>query len=363
MAMRFKTLDAEATFALRAVTHAARLCRRLEIEGAPAASKADRSPVTAADFAAQAVVGGLLQEAFPADGVVAEEDSRLLLNDISSDRLNAVVEAVRAVIPEATAEQVRRWIDRGGSPAGRFWALDPLDGTKGFLRDGQYAVALALLEEGQVVLGAIACPKLSLAAPRTGGSGQVRGSREGEGTVALAVRGGGAFAAPMGVEVLTRLRVSPVDDAGRARLLRSFEADHTDVAKLDEIAGLLGVQAPPVRMDSQAKSVLLAAGEGELIVRLLSPRHPDYAEKIWDQAAGALLVEEAGGRVTDLTGARLDFSAGRTLDRNLGVVASNGVLHDAALEAIHRAGADRRPENPGNGLGEGMRGRPSYPPH
>jgi 3'(2'), 5'-bisphosphate nucleotidase len=187
--MPFETLDAEATFALRAVIHAARLCRRLEIEGAPAASKADRSPVTAADFAAQAVVGGLLQEAFPADGVVAEEDSRVLLDDVSSDRLNAVVEAVRLVMPEATAGQVRRWIDREGSPAGRFWALDPLDGTKGFLRDGQYAVALALLEEGQVVLGAIACPKLGLAA---------RGSRESEGTVALAVRGAGAFAAPMG---------------------------------------------------------------------------------------------------------------------------------------------------------------------
>jgi 3'(2'), 5'-bisphosphate nucleotidase len=352
--MPFETLDAEATFALRAVIHAARLCRRLEIEGAPAASKADRSPVTAADFAAQAVVGGLLQEAFPADGVVAEEDSRVLLDDVSSDRLNAVVEAVRLVMPEATAGQVRRWIDREGSPAGRFWALDPLDGTKGFLRDGQYAVALALLEEGQVVLGAIACPKLGLAA---------RGSRESEGTVALAVRGAGAFAAPMGVEQLTRLRVSPVDDTGRARLLRSFEADHTDVAKLDEIAGLLGVHAAPVRMDSQAKSVLLAAGEGELIFRLLSPRQPDYVEKIWDQAAGALLVEEAGGRVTDLAGARLDFSAGRTLSRNLGVVASNAVLHDAALEAIHRAGADRRPEDPGNGLGEGMREHPSYPPH
>jgi 3'(2'), 5'-bisphosphate nucleotidase len=334
MTMRFETLDAEATFALRAVTQAARICRRLEIEGAPAASKADRSPVTAADFAAQAAVGGLLQEAFPADGVVAEEDSRLLLNDISSERMNAVIEAVRGVIPEATGDQVRRWIDRGGSPAGRFWALDPLDGTKGFLRDGQYAVALALLEEGQVVLGAIACPKLGLA---------VCGSRESQGTVALAVRGAGAFAAPLGVEQFTRLSVSPVDDALRARLLRSFEADHTDVAKLDEIAGLLGVQAPPVRMDSQAKSVLLAAGEGELIVRLLSPRHPDYAEKIWDQAAGALLVEEAGGRVTDLAGARLDFSLGRTLDGNLGVVASNGALHEVALDAIHRSGADRRP--------------------
>jgi 3'(2'), 5'-bisphosphate nucleotidase len=96
-------------------------------------------------------------------------------------------------------------------------------------------------------------------------------------------------------------------------------------------------------MDSQAKSVLLAAGEGDLIFRLLSPRRPDYQEKIWDQAAGAILVQEAGGRVSDLTGAPLDFSAGRTLARNAGVVASNGLLHDAALEAIRLAGADRRP--------------------
>jgi 3'(2'), 5'-bisphosphate nucleotidase len=96
-------------------------------------------------------------------------------------------------------------------------------------------------------------------------------------------------------------------------------------------------------MDSQAKSLLLAAGEGELIFRLLSPRRPDYAERIWDQAAGAILVEEAGGRVTDLTGAPLEFSAGRTLTRNIGVLASNGLLHDTALDAIRRAGADRRP--------------------
>jgi 3'(2'), 5'-bisphosphate nucleotidase len=332
--MRFETLDAEAGFALRAVTQAAQVCRRLEVEGSPAASKADHSPVTAADFAAQAVVGRLMQEAFPADGVVAEEDSRLILEDASPDRLATVVKAVRRIFPEATAGKVRQWIDRGGERADRYWALDPLDGTKGFLRDGQYAVALALLEEGHVVLGAIACPKLGLAKC---------GSLDSQGTVAIAVRSSGAFAAPLGSDAFVRLSVSPVREPKRARLLRSFEADHTDVTKLDQIAALLGVQAPPVRMDSQAKSLLLAAGEGELIFRLISPRRPDYAERIWDQAAGALLVEEAGGRVTDLAGASLDFQAGRTLERNIGVLASNGWLHTAALEAIHQAGADRRP--------------------
>jgi 3'(2'), 5'-bisphosphate nucleotidase len=286
--------------------------------------------VTVADFASQAVVGGMMQELFPQESLVAEESSRAL----SGDRLMQVVEAVRSLVPEATEDAARRWIDRGGEPEGRFWTLDPLDGTKGFLRDGQYAVALALVVGGKVVVGAIACPKLGLPTCR---------SSPEEGSVAVAVRGEGAFAAPLGSDAFVRLRVSPRREAREARLLRSFEAEHTDVTKLDRIAALLSVREPPVRLDSQAKSLLLAAGEGELIFRLLSPRRPDYEERIWDQAAGAILVEEAGGRVTDLSGTPLDFSAGRTLARNLGILASNGLLHDAALDAVHQAEADRRP--------------------
>ena len=87
-------------------------------------------------------------------------------------------------------------------------------------------------------------------------------------------------------------------------------------------------------MDSQAKYMLLAAGEGELYLRFLSSRQPDYREKIWDQAAGSLIVEEAGGQVCDLHGRPLDFSAGRTLLHNRGVLASNGYLHQQALQAL-----------------------------
>jgi len=96
-------------------------------------------------------------------------------------------------------------------------------------------------------------------------------------------------------------------------------------------------------MDSQAKFAVLASGNGDLIVRLLSPAQPDYAEKIWDQAAGCLLVEEAGGEVTDLAGRPLDFRAGRELRRNTGVLVSNHRLHASALEALRQIGADRRP--------------------
>jgi 3'(2'), 5'-bisphosphate nucleotidase len=87
-------------------------------------------------------------------------------------------------------------------------------------------------------------------------------------------------------------------------------------------------------LDSQAKYMLLAAGQGELYLRLLSPKQPDYREKIWDQAAGSLIIEEAGGQVTDLAGQPLDFIAGRTLANNRGILASNRLLHSAALAAL-----------------------------
>jgi 3'(2'), 5'-bisphosphate nucleotidase len=101
----------------------------------------------------------------------------------------------------------------------------------------------------------------------------------------------------------------------------------------------LGVQADPVPMDSQAKYAVLAAGGGDVILRLLSPSRPDYREKVWDQAAGSIVVEEAGGRVSDLDGKPLDFSHGRTLATNRGVLVTNGPLHDAFLAGLKEIGA------------------------
>ena len=69
-------------------------------------------------------------------------------------------------------------------------------------------------------------------------------------------------------------------------------------------------------------------------MRLLSPSRPDYHETIWDQAAGSIVITEAGGRVSDLDGRPLDFSHGRTLKRNRGILATNGHLHEAVLSAL-----------------------------
>ena len=243
-----------------------------------------------------------------------------------------VTHYVRQRFPQASEAQVLDWIDRGrGEPGEHFWTLDPIDGTKGFLRGDQYAVALAYVYRGQVEIGVLACPHLQEARLM---------HTSGPGTMALAMYGLGAWWSDMkGTLVWEPLQVSRQGDPSQARILRSFESGHTNADQVQALAEALGVTVDPVRLDSQAKYVLLAAGEGEIYVRLLSPQRPDYKEKIWDQAAGSLIVQEAGGRVTDLDGRPLDFRTGRTLIDNRGVVATNGLLHQATLEALRRIGA------------------------
>ena len=94
-----------------------------------------------------------------------------------------------------------------------------------------------------------------------------------------------------------------------------------------------------VNVTSPGSMAVLAAGAGELLFRLISAKAPDYREKIWDQAAGSLIVEEAGGKITDLDGRALNFKLGRILAENRGVVASNKQLHAEALAAIRAVGA------------------------
>lgn len=324
--------DKEADFAIRAVSEASRLVRKIQEEHnlAPL-SKEDRTPVTIADFAAQALVSKWMLDRFPEDTLVAEEDGEELRSDQNVALLSRVADIVRRHESDASHELVCQWIDHGGgTPGGRFWTLDPIDGTKGFLRGDQYVVALALIENGEVVLGALGCPHLGK---------DLSPDRDEEGSVVIAIREKGAWSGALEGREFERVAVSPVAAPEEAKVLLSVESGHTNLGKMDAVRAALGTDQDPVRMDSQAKLAVLAGGGAELIFRLLSPTKLDYKEKIWDQAAGSLIVEEAGGRVTDLRGQPLDFSAGRELVRNTGVIVSNGLLHDAALEAVKAAGA------------------------
>jgi 3'(2'), 5'-bisphosphate nucleotidase len=322
----------ETRFALESVRQASYLVRMVQAELVGATlSKSDHSPVTVGDYAAQALIGSLLERYYPHDALVAEEDSRLLCSPEQEGLLELVTRFVAHFVPQARSEQVCAWIARGQSqPARRYWTLDPIDGTKGYLRGDQYAVALALIEDDQVQLGALGCPNLA---------DGFRPDLGGPGSLVIACRGQGAWTTSLAsARDFDPLQVSNRSDPTLARLLRSFEAQHTNVGLLDELVSQLTIQADPVRLDSQAKYAILAAGKAEVLIRLLSSEKPNYREKIWDIAAGSIVVEEAGGRVSDLHGKSLDFSAGRELNNNRGILVTNGHLQQAFLDALASLG-------------------------
>ena len=316
--------------AIRAVREASVLCRAVRDEITPdSLAKADRSPVTVADFGSQALICRALAEAFPIDPVIAEEGSGELRAPENVAMRDRVVAQVRALQPNAAPDAVLRWIDHGGGReyAARFWTLDPIDGTKGFLRGGQYAVSLALIVGGRIEVAALACPNL---APEPGGD-------EALGAVFSAVRGGGVWVHSLAaLELTSTVGVSDNDDPSAARFCESVESAHSAHGEAEAVAARLGIQRPPLRMDSQAKYAVVARGEAEIYLRL--PTRADYREKIWDHAAGVLVVEEAGGVVTDVDGRPLDFTRGSELAANRGVIVTNGRLHARVLDAVRAQG-------------------------
>jgi 3'(2'), 5'-bisphosphate nucleotidase len=325
--------DGDARIALRIVREGMRLARSLEGHVAPS-FKSDASPLTIADLAVQAVAAAHLGAACPHDPLVAEEEVAAVR--AGAVFTNHVLEIVRRVLPDATAEDLIRWVDRGAEPPGRrFWTLDPIDGTKGFLQNRQYAIVIALIVEGKVQVGVIGCPHLSL---DLAGDTISTSATAATGGVALAVRGGGAWWAASDCGTWRRLTVSTRREPRHARVVQSFEPSHGHPRRLVRILHALGHDLTPVLMDSQAKHVTIAAGVNDLLLRL--PPDERFHDAIWDQAAGSLLIEEAGGLVTDLAGQPLDFTCGRRLLGNSGVVASNGTLHPAALAAVRCCSED-----------------------
>jgi len=126
--------------------------------------------------------------------------------------------------------------------------------------------------------------------------------------------------------------VSEVNSTAEANFCESVESGHSSHDASARIAEILNVTAKPARIDSQCKYGVLARGEASIYLRL--PTNKDYEEKIWDHAAGYIVVKEAGGEVTDCKGNNLDFSLGRTLKNNKGIVGTNGRIHDEVVKAV-----------------------------
>ena len=251
--MSCEHLDRALETAVTAARAAGEVALRYYRTGFDVTMKPDRTPVTQADREAERAIVEIVTRAFPEHGVLGEEHG-------------------------ARGDQAVRWI------------IDPIDGTRNFVRRiPVWAILIALEEHGEVTVGVIHNPVT--------------------GELATARRGGGAY---LGGE---RLAVSAVDDLGAATLLHADLGLLRRAGRWDGFVRLVDATQRQRGFGDYLGYTLVASGRSEIYVELdLKP---------WDLAPCRIVVEEAGGRFTDLTGAPTIYGGA--------ALATNGRLHDAAL--------------------------------
>jgi 3'(2'), 5'-bisphosphate nucleotidase len=227
---------------------------------------------TEADHRSQEAILGRLVRQFPADAYCAEEKTPTLAAC-------------------ATAGP-------------RLWIVDPIDGSRGFAKkNGEFSVMIALVEEGRIALGVVLEPERR--------------------RVTYAVRGGGCWMQTEGSEPAP-CRVSTTRELASATLTQSHSRQPGIPSRRARTLG-------PARLletySAGIKLALVARGEADVYVN----DYPSFHD--WDVCAGHILVEEAGGKVTGLGGEEVRYGGPGAWQRK-GLLATNGVLHSAALVGI-----------------------------
>ncbi len=285
------------------------------------AHKEGNEPVTLADYGSQAIICRALRTAFPGDGIIAEESAEQFLTLVAPEARARIVALVGEVLGEhVTQGDLVRWLDHGHAQSSeRVWAADPIDGTKGFLAGRRYSVAIGALEGGLPVAGVLACPGYP--------------SRDGQGVLFYAQRSA-AYAEPLAGGKPVRVAVRPAASLASVRVVDSVEDSHNDHAGMGRVLAEAGLGRAVIdRIDGQDKYAMLASGDAQVYLRLPPGAQP--GQRVWDHLTGTALVHAAGGSVTDLDGRMLDFSRGRILTANRGIlVTPGGAFHERLLRAI-----------------------------
>lgn len=290
-------------------------------------TKKDNSPVTVGDYTVQALIIHILSTAFPDIPFVAEEDSKTLAENPEVQQ--SVLKFVTAHFPSVTSDSLLNIISKGGealraTTTKRWWTLDPIDGTQGFLRRDQYAIALALMENNKPILGILGCPSLPI---------RRHSAQQPVGCILVAVKGQGACIRAIDDEHEDKINVSDKADPQMAVFTESFVSRGYAHELNKGVTSRLSVKAEPLRIDSQCKYAMVARGDSDIYLRLSSL---DYKECIWDHAAGDIIVQEAGGHVVDFQNKPLDYSKGTKLVNNIGIVCTNKELLAPVLAALPR---------------------------
>ena len=291
----------ELSVIIEAVQHAARLTSTIQAGTIDASAKGDASPVTVADYGAQAILCRAIQDHFPADGIMGEEGSVGFQQHVSADAQQSLAALVGDILGvSVTPADIVAWLDAGQDrrDANRIWVIDPIDGTKGFVNGRYYAICVGLLVDNQPGQAVIGLPKSPL---------DVDGSiayTTGEGVTVMDMHGN---------------NVRPVQASGRTPdddaflITESVTLPDIQHQRADAIRQVAGIQSATIEhYDSQLKYTCIAAGYADLFVRLPRDVQAD-PHKAWDHVAGAALLRASGATFTDVRGRPVDFSQGDVL--------------------------------------------------
>jgi len=368
--------------AANAIAHGARVCRwvqprlfagggslRAERAEPPDTQgwkviKADASPVTVADLACQGVVNtelmnsGLIAGPMDRDapGMLGEESGSILTGADAGGTMDAVLAVLRGsgVMESITGDDLLRAIDaakvaeyrRAAPLPERYWTLDPIDGTKGFIKGRAYAVCLALIERGQPTVCALACPKLNpdrladALEPHAMGCLVLaeRLSRPGSaGRHDLdTFLWGPVWSVPFAADgspdwdlADAQPALPEVPSGAQPRWTEGLERSPRDVRVLDQVMRVVG-GSRTIAMDSQAKYATVSRGQSDVYLR---PAPRSWGMRVWDHAAGVGLCQASGRLATDLRGHPVEFSTGYALSGQGMLVAPPG-LQNRILEAL-----------------------------
>ncbi|KJR87614.1 3'(2'), 5'-bisphosphate nucleotidase [Sporothrix schenckii 1099-18] len=314
-------------------------------------SKYDNSPVTIADFAAQALLIKALHDSFPDDKFLGEENAAVLRSDeaLSREIYDLVLsaadiadlstgEAVTLPKPQSV-EEMWDLIDLGGCGVGskseRFWVMDPVDGTAAFLKGQQYAVSLALIENGKEVVGVLGCPNISAEMSQIS---EANVDTDGLGIMLTAVRSCGATIrtmTPSGLRDAIPLDILTASSLQRLHIVDCAAATTHRHDVIAQLADIFQVEFPCTEVwSSHIRYAALIVGGGD--VQFLVPTSPATKMYIWDHAGAQLIFTELGGKVTDLDGKEMDFGAGRDLSKNRGLIAAKRDIHHTMLTEMTR---------------------------
>ncbi len=231
--------------------------------------KKQNEPVTEADKESNLYITEKLQKLFPEDGILAEESKD------NRERRNK----------------------------SRVWIVDPMDGTKEFIdKNGQFAVMIGLAQDGLPVMGVVYQPVTK--------------------KMFYATKGGGAFLKQN--DEVNKLIVSKVNEASQMRLVVS--RSHRSKL-LDEIKNELRIEKDIATGSVGLKVGLLVENKSDLYI------HPNSKTKEWDTCAPQIILEEAGGRMTDCWGSPMLYNKENVFN-DKGYVASNNQCHPEIVERI-----------------------------